>query len=69
MKYFGAIFLSALCLLYVVRPIIGADFWHIIRHGKGYFTKEEKRKEYKISIIIWAIFTIALLIVVVFFAK
>lgn len=66
MKYLGALAISAMLFLGMVSPSMNINFWHKLLYNKEE-TKEKKKKDFKISIIIWAILTAALFIFVIFF--
>jgi len=66
MKYLAASGLSAMFFLGIISPTVDANFWQKLLY-KREDTKEQKKKEYKITIIIWALFTIVVFVFVTFF--
>ena len=65
-KYLMALVISAMFFIGMIAPSISINFWHKLLYDKV-DTKKQKKKDFKISLVIWSIFTIALFIYVVFF--
>jgi len=66
MKYLLALALSGMIFLGMIGPPITIRFWHKLLYNKEE-TKEQKKRDYKIGIAIWAVLTISLFIYVAFF--
>ncbi|MDR3288340.1 MAG: hypothetical protein LBT22_02815 [Peptococcaceae bacterium] len=68
MKYFQVLALSAMLFLGLISPSIGVNFWQKLLYNQE-DTKEQKKKDFKISIILWAIGTIAMFVFAIIFGK
>jgi uncharacterized membrane protein SpoIIM required for sporulation len=67
-KYFQVLALSAMLFLGLISPSIGVNFWQKLLYNQE-DTKEQKKKDFKISIILWAIGTIAMFVFAIIFGK
>ena len=66
MKYLYGLGFSVILFLGMISPSIEIRFWHKLLYNKEE-SKEEIKKDYKTSIILWAVLTIALYIFLIFF--
>ena|GEM_PF-5098727 len=65
MKYLIALALSAIMFLCFLSPVIGIRVWHKILYDKE-DTPEQKKKDFKRCVILWAIGTIIILVLTIF---
>jgi len=66
MKYLYGLGFSAIIFLGMIGPSINIRIGQKLLYGKE-DTKEEIKKDYRVSIVLWAILTIALYIFLIFF--
>lgn len=68
MKFLIILALSALLFLGIIGRPISVNYWQKRLYNKE-ATEEEKKKDFIIGIILWAILTFGLIIFVIFFGK